>query len=104
MTMGIMSRITRPYASSAAAAEVGGSGVPCRVVIRRFQPLHMTNAAGDPLYAFDLTVVPQTGRPYLVKVGSPVPTEALPHMYPGAQLPATVPAHDPQGVVEPALH
>lgn len=86
-------------AGNGSAAEVLANGMPCRVIIQQFQPLNMTNAAGLPLYAFELTVVPEGAAPYMCKVGNPVPTEALVHMFPGSQLPAKVMAHEPNGVV-----
>jgi hypothetical protein len=59
----------------------------------------MTNAAGVPLYAFALTVIPSAGNPYQVQVGNPVPNEAIALCFPGSRLPAKVAADKLESVV-----
>lgn len=59
----------------------------------------MVNAAGVPLVAFLLTVMPLQGQPYQVQIGNPCPNEALPLLYPGSQVPAKVLPEDPNSVV-----
>jgi hypothetical protein len=86
-------------AGNGSAAQVLATGLLCTVIVQQFQPLGMTNAAGVPMYAFALTVLPQTGNPYQAKVGNPVPNEAIALCYPGSRLPAKVMAGNPDGVV-----
>jgi hypothetical protein len=86
-------------AGNGSAAEVLATGLPCVVIVQQFQPLGMTNAAGVPLYAFALTVIPATGNPYQVQVGNPVPNEAIALCYPGSRVPAKVKADNPEGIV-----
>jgi hypothetical protein len=86
-------------AGNGTAAEVLATGMPCTVIVQQFQPLGMTNAAGVPLYAFALTVIPATGNPYQVQVGNPVPNEAIALCYPGSRLPAKALAAKPESVV-----
>jgi len=86
-------------AGNGSAAEVLANGLGCDVIVQQFQPLGMTNAAGVPLYAFALTVIPQNGNPYQVQVGNPVPNEAIALCFPGSRLAAKVMADKPDGVV-----
>ena len=86
-------------AGNGSAAEILATGVPCSVIVQQFQPLGMTNAAGVPLYAFALTVIPSAGNPYQVQVGNPVPNEAIALCYPGSRLPAKVAADKLESVV-----
>ena len=81
------------------AAEVLARGLPVRAVIVQTQPLGMKNEEGVDLHAFLLTVLPEGKAPYQAKVGNPVPTEAVPLLYPGANLPAKVLPEEPDGVV-----
>lgn len=81
------------------AADVLARGLACRVAVLQFQDMGMTNAAGLPIYAFVLTVLPEGGKPYQVQIGNPVQMDAIPLIYPGAQLPAKVLAEDPNTVV-----
>jgi hypothetical protein len=81
------------------AAEVLARGTPVRAVIVQTQPLGMKNEEGVDLHAFLLTVLPEGKVPYQSKVGNPVPTEAVPLLYPGANLPARVLPEEPDGVV-----
>ena len=86
-------------AGSGSAAEVLATGQPCMVIVQQFQPLGMMNAAGVPLYAFALTVIPGAGNPYQVQVGNPVPNEAIALCFPGSRLPAKVAAGTLESVV-----
>jgi len=74
-------------------------GLACKVAVLQFQDMGMTNAAGLPIYAFVLTVLPDGGKPYQVQIGNPVQIDAIPLIYPGAQLPAKVLAEDRNTVV-----
>ena len=92
--------VRMPQASAGgSAADVLARGLDCRVAVLQFQDMGMTNAAGLPIYAFALTVIPQGGKPYQVKIGNPVQHDAIPLVYPGAQLPAKVLPEDPNSVV-----
>lgn len=88
-----------PQSPGGGAAEVLARGLDCRVVVQQFQPLGMTSAAGVPVYAFALTVIPAAGTPYQLQVGNPVPDQAIALLFPGSQLPAKVLAEDPNSVV-----
>ncbi len=81
------------------AADVLARGLACKVAVLQFQDMGMTNAAGLPIYAFVLTVLPDGGKPYQVQIGNPVQIDAIPLIYPGAQLPAKVLAEDRNTVV-----
>jgi hypothetical protein len=81
------------------AAEVLATGVPVRVVIVQTQPLGMKNEEGVDLHAFLLTVLEDGKVPRQAKVGNPVPSDAVPLLYPGANLPAKVRPEEPDGVV-----
>jgi hypothetical protein len=83
----------------AGAAEVLARGLPVRAVIVQTQPLGMKNKEGVDLHAFLLTVLQEGKAPYQAKVGNPVPTEAVPLLYPGANVPAKVLPEEPEGVV-----
>jgi len=81
------------------AADVLARGTSCKVVILQFQDMGMTNPAGLPVYAFGLTVLPEGAKPYQVQLGNPVLPDAIPLLYPGAQLPAKALPEDPNSVV-----
>ncbi len=81
------------------AADVLASGLDCKVAVASFQDMGMTSAAGLPIYAFILTVLLVGGKPYQVQIGNAVLTDAIPLLYPGAQLPAKVLAEDANAVV-----
>ena len=86
-------------AAKGSAAEVLAKGDACRVIVQQFQELGMTNPAGLPIYAFALTVVPANGgHAYQAQVGNPVPSEALPFVFPGSQLPAKVMPGEPNSI------
>ena len=68
------------------AAWLLANGRPIVVVFVSMNPLGMTNAAGDGIYALTLTVAEGMPTPYQLQVGNPVPASALPLAYPGARL------------------
>ncbi|MFZ4584939.1 MAG: hypothetical protein ACOYNI_06880 [Acidimicrobiia bacterium] len=69
--------------------EIIATGEACTVVVAAFQDANMKHPrAGLPVYAFMLTVVPQSGDPYQVQLGIGVPPAALPRLFNGVQLPA----------------
>ncbi|MDP2292956.1 MAG: hypothetical protein Q8M22_17365 [Actinomycetota bacterium] len=81
------------------AADVLERGLSCRVAILQFQDMGMVSQTGLPIYAFALSVLPEAGKPYQVQIGNPVLPDAIPLLYPGAQLPAKVLADDPNSIV-----
>ena len=81
-------RMTRNDPKAGSAAQVLAEGLPCRVVITRSAPMGMKNPAGVDMHGFQLTVTGEGLKPYQMKVGLPVPPEALPLVYPGSKVPA----------------
>ena len=69
------------------AAHVLAVGQRGEAVIVSGSPLNMTNQQGVPVYLFILTVMPETGDPFQVKVGNPTPPSALPLIFPGSRVP-----------------
>jgi hypothetical protein len=83
----------------ASAADVLAQGDSVRAVIVQTSPLGMKNQAGVDVHGFVLTVLADGQVPRQVQVGNPVPPEAIPLLYPGANVPAKVLAAEPEGVV-----
>jgi hypothetical protein len=81
------------------AAEVLARGVPVRAVIVATQPMGMKNPEGLDIHAFILTVLQDGQAPRQTKVGNPVPPEAVPLLFNGANVPAKVLPEEPDGVV-----
>ena len=75
-------------ANTGSAARILAYGVPCRAVIVQSQPMGMRSSTGKDMYAFVLTVMASGRAPYQTQVGNPVPTDAVPLVYPGNTLPA----------------
>jgi hypothetical protein len=75
-------------ANTGSAARILDLGEPCKAVIVQSQPLGMRNAKGDDMYAFSLTVMADGRPPYQIQVGNPVPSAAVPLLYPGNTVPA----------------
>jgi hypothetical protein len=63
-------------------------GVPCQAVIVQSQALGLRSRTGRDMYAFVLSVLAEGHPPYQTQIGSPVPVEALPLIYPGNRVPA----------------
>jgi hypothetical protein len=85
--------VTTPGPTSAnnSAAEILATGAPGRAVIVQYQPLGKRNQAGVDLYAFMLTVMPDSGGdPYQIQVGNPTPPAALPFLFPGSRVPVKI--------------
>jgi hypothetical protein len=71
------------------AADILEQGESCKVVIVETVPLGTRSPrTGDDMHAFTLTVMPDGQPPYRIDVGNPVPTSAVPLLYPGSTLPA----------------
>jgi hypothetical protein len=81
------------------AADVLARGAPVRAVIIATQPMGMKNPEGVDIHAFILTVLQDGQAPRQAKVGNPVPPEAVPLLFNGANLPAKVLPEEPEGVV-----
>ncbi len=76
-------------------------GSQCETVIIQSQPLGVKSSiSGLDMYAFMLTVIVPGQAPYQVQVGNPVPTEAMPLLFPGSRLPGKfLPGGIPEDVV-----
>jgi hypothetical protein len=74
--------------NTGSAARILELGSPCKAVIVQSQPLGMRNAKGSDMYAFALTIMAEGRPPYQIQVGNPVPSAALPLLYPGNTVPA----------------
>jgi hypothetical protein len=74
--------------NTGSAARILEDGTPCKAVIVQSQPLGMRNAKGNDMYAFALTIMAEGRPPYQIQVGNPVPSAALPLLYPGNTVPA----------------
>jgi hypothetical protein len=71
------------------AHEILERGSPCEVVIIESLALNVKSSlSGLDIYAFLLTVMVPGKVPYQIKVGNPVPPEAVPLLFPGSRLPA----------------
>jgi hypothetical protein len=74
--------------STSSAARILADGVACRAVIIESLPMGTRNPRGDDMYAFTLTVLADGRAPFQIQVGNPVPSNAVPLIYPGNNLPA----------------
>ena len=75
-------------ANTGSAAQILEYGVPCSAVIVASQPMGMRSPTGKDMFAFVLTVIAEGRPPYQTQVGNPVPTDAVPLVYPGNTVPA----------------
>jgi hypothetical protein len=75
-------------ANTGSAARILEYGVPCKAVIVQSQPMGMRSPSGKDMYAFLLTVMADGRPPFQTQVGNPVPTDAVPLVYPGNTVPA----------------
>jgi hypothetical protein len=68
------------------------NGAPARVVVVKAEAWSppMGDSAGHPVWHFTLTVMRDGVAPYRVDSGQGLPSDALPLVYPGANLPAKV--------------
>lgn len=87
-----------PKAGVPTAAELLATGLPCEAVVIQSAPLGMRNPQGVDLHAFVLTILRPGVAPYQIQVGNPVPTHAVPLVYPGSRLTARVSASEPNAV------
>jgi hypothetical protein len=85
--------------STGSATDVLDHGLPCRAVIVQSLPLGKRNTTGVELYGFLLTIVADGQAPYQTRVGMPVPSEAVPLLYPGNNVAAKRVAGRPDQVV-----
>jgi hypothetical protein len=74
--------------NTGSAARILEQGVACKAVIVQSQPLGMRSSTGKDMYAFVLTVLADGRLPFQIQVGNPVPSEAVPLIYPGNTVPA----------------
>jgi hypothetical protein len=71
------------------AQEILQRGSPCEAVIVQSQPLRMKSpVSGLDLHGFVLTIIVPGKLPYQITVGNPVPSDAVPLIFPGSRLPA----------------
>ncbi len=68
------------------AAYILEHGKPIKVVFVGSQPMKLKNADGVEMFLLTLTVYEGVDTPYQVQVGNPVPSTALPLLYPGSKL------------------
>jgi hypothetical protein len=78
------------------AADVLAQGADCRVVIVQSMPLNQNDSQGLPAIGFVLSVFIEGKPPYQVQVGMGVPPEAVPLVFPGANLPGKYVADHPE--------
>ena len=81
------------------AAHVLAMGEPAYAVIVAGEPLNMTNSQGVPMFAFDLTLMPEGRDPFQVRAGMPTPPRALPLIFPGSRVPVRFLPDNPNAVV-----
>ena len=70
--------------------EILARGVACRVIVVESMPLGQLDSQGMPATGFVLSVFVSGRSPYQVQIGMGVPPEAVPLVFPGANLPAKV--------------
>ena len=88
-------------ANRGSAAELLATGTPARAVIIQSEALGMRSPAGLDMYAFMVTILCDGHAPYQTKMGNPVPDNAKPLIYPGANLPAKVrPEQEGQVIID----
>jgi len=71
-------------------AELLAQGDAARAVIIATEPLGVRNQAGLDMYAFQVTILCDGHAPYQTKMSNPVPDNAKPLLFPGANVPAKV--------------
>lgn len=89
-------------ANTGSAAELLATGTAARAVIIASEPLGVrSSVSGDDMYAFQVTILCDGVAPYQTKMGNPVPDNAKPLIFPGANLPAKVrPQQDGQVIID----
>ncbi len=80
------------------SAAILATGKPAEAVIVANAPLGMRNHEGHDLHVFTLTVLPMDADPYQVQIGNPLPSAALPLVFPGARVPVRIGAEGPHAV------
>lgn len=80
------------------SATILAHGTEAEAVIVANQPLGLRNHEGHDVHLFTLTVTPPGAAPYQVQVGNPLPTTALPLVFPGARVPVKLGPDGPQSV------
>lgn len=89
-------------ANTGSAAELLATGTPARAVIVASEPLGVrSSVSGQDMYAFQVTILCDGFAPYQTKMGNPVPDNAKPLIFPGANLPAKVrPQQEGQVIID----
>jgi hypothetical protein len=90
--------VTLAKAPDGGAERILETGLPADLVIVANAPLGVRNHLGHDVHLFTLTVSVPGQAPYQVQVGNPVPTAALPLLYPGSKVPGKVIAGEPNSV------
>jgi hypothetical protein len=90
--------VTMAKAPDGGAERILERGLPADLVIVANAPLGVRNYLGHDVHLFTLTVSVPGQAPYQVQVGNPVPTKALPLLYPGSKVPGKVMAGEPNSV------
>src|SRR5580658_2742388 len=68
------------------ASDILAQGSPCEAVSIESAPLGMKSpSSGLDIYAFVLTIMAHGTPPYQIKVGNPVPENAVPLLFPGSR-------------------
>lgn len=80
------------------SAAILATGTPAEAVVVANQPLGVRNHEGHDVHVFTLTVMPAGGQPYQVQIGNPLPTSALPFVFPGARVPCRIGAEGPEAI------
>lgn len=77
-------------AAGMGAAEILAKGSPCRVVIVESMPLGQADSQGRDAIGFVLSVFVEGRTPFQAQIGVGLPPEAMPLVFPGANLPAKI--------------
>ncbi|MBV8194560.1 MAG: hypothetical protein JOY80_03440 [Candidatus Dormibacteraeota bacterium] len=76
-------------ANVGSAAQLLETGTPVRAVIIATEALGVKSSkSGEDMYAFQVTILCDGQAPYQTQMGNPVPDNAKPLLFPGANLPA----------------
>ena len=79
-----------PEAGAITAADILANGESVKAVIVQSEPLGMQNQNGVDVYALVITLLPDGAPPEQLQVGNPVPSGAVPLLYPGSKVHARV--------------
>lgn len=73
--------------SPVSGAEILATGTPCRAIVQSAQPLGFEKDGND-VWGIVLNAVAEGGDTIQARIGIGVPSEAVPLLFPGADLPA----------------